>query len=91
MPYSVTYARSAAKTLKKFDASVARRLLTAIGELAGDPRPPGCKTLKNSGGALRIRVGDYRVVYDVHDSEVVILVLAVGHRRDVYRSSLQRR
>ena len=91
MPYSITYARSAAKTLKKLDASVARRLLTAIGELAGDPRPPCCKTLKNSGGALRIRVGDYRVVYDVHDSEVVILVLAVGHRRDVYRSSLQRR
>ncbi|GAA1360104.1 type II toxin-antitoxin system RelE family toxin [Brevibacterium luteolum] len=91
MPYSITYARSAARTLKKLDASVARCLLTAIGELAGDPRPPGCKTLKNSGGALRIRVGDYRVVYDVHDSEVVILVLAVGHRRDVYRSSLQRR
>ena len=85
MPYAISYVPSAAKVIRKLDVPTARRLLGAIGALAGDPRPSGCLQLKGGDGVLRIRVGDYRVVYDVQDDELVVLVLRVGHRREVYR------
>lgn len=85
MPYAISYVPSAAKVIRKLDRLTARRLLDAIGALASDPRPSGCIQLKGGDGELRIRVGDYRVVYDVQDDELVVLVLRVGHRRDVYR------
>lgn len=71
--------------MRKLDRAVARRLVDAIGQLALDPRPPGCLQMKGGDGELRIRVGDYRVVYDVRDDELVILVLRLGHRREIYR------
>lgn len=85
MHYAITYAPSAAKVIRKLDKSTARRLLDAIGELAIQPRPSGCIQLKGGNGEFRIRVGDYRVIYDVEDDELVVLVLRVGHRREVYR------
>lgn len=85
MPYAISYVPSAAKVIRKLDRPTARRLLDAIGALASDPRPSGCIQLKGGDGELRIRVGDYRVVYDVQDDELVVLVLRVGHRREVYR------
>jgi mRNA interferase RelE/StbE len=85
MPYSISYASSAAKALRKIDGATARRLLQAIARLADDPRPAGCVQLKGGDGELRIRVGDYRVVYDVEDEQLVVLVLRLGHRREVYR------
>lgn len=57
----------------------------AIGKLAEEPRPPGCIQLKGGNGELRMRVGDYRVIYVLNDGELVVLVLRVGHRREVYR------
>jgi len=83
--YEITYTRSALKTLRKLDREIARRALRAIDALAQDPRPPGCRQLKGGAGEIRIRIGDYRVIYEVHDAEVVILVLHIGHRREVYR------
>lgn len=71
--------------MSKLDKPIARRLLGAIEKLAQDPRPPGCIQLQGGAGELRIRVGDYRIVYDVYDTELVILVLRVGHRREIYR------
>lgn len=85
MAYAISYVPSAAKFLRKLDGVAARRLLGAISALASDPRPPGCTQLKGGDGECRIRVGDYRVIYDIHDAEVVVLVLRVGHRREVYR------
>lgn len=85
MQYSISYVPSAAKVLRKLDKPTARRLLDAIGALPIDPRPAGCIQLKGGDGELRIRVGDYRIVYDVQDDELVVLVLRVGHRREVYR------
>ncbi len=85
MQYSISYVPSAAKVIRKLDKPTARRLLEAIEGLASDPRPPGCIQLKGGGGEFRIRVGDYRLVYDVKDDQLVVLVLRVGHRRDVYR------
>lgn len=85
MQYEITYAQSALKSLRKLDRAVAHRILQAIDRLTEDPRPPGCKQLKGGAGEMRIRIGDYRVIYDVIDDEVVILVLAIGHRREIYR------
>jgi mRNA interferase RelE/StbE len=85
MSYAISYVPSAAKAIRKLDKSTARRLLDAIGSLAIDPRPSGCIQLKGGDGEFRIRVVDYRIVYDVRDNELVVLVLKVGHRREVYR------
>lgn len=85
MQYEITYAQSVLRALRKLDRGVARRILTAVNALARDPRPPGCIQLKGGSGEMRIRVGDYRVIYDINDGEVAILVLAIGHRREVYR------
>ncbi|MGF3053125.1 type II toxin-antitoxin system RelE family toxin [Microbacterium sp. YY-03] len=85
MRYEIRYAQSALKSLRKLDRGIARRILSAIDALALDPRPHGCKQLTGGSGEMRIRVGDYRVIYAVNDGEVVILVLAIGHRREVYR------
>lgn len=83
--YEISYARSVLKSLRKLDRDTARRILQAIDALSVEPRPPGCRQLVGGNGELRIRVGDYRVIYSVHDEEVVVLVLQVGHRREIYR------
>ena len=85
MPYQISISREAAKTFRKVHPEAARRLKTAILALADDPRPPGCIQLVGGAGELRIRVGDYRVVYEIIDNELVVLVLRVAHRREVYR------
>lgn len=85
MAYSISYVPSAAKALRKLDRPTARRLLDAIEGLAVDPRPPGCIQLKGGGGEYRVRVGDYRIIYEVHDDELIVLVLRLGHRREVYQ------
>lgn len=85
MAYEIVYAPSAAKALRKLDRQVARRILEAISKLAEEPRSAGCVQLVGGEGELRIRVGDYRVVYDVIDEEVVVLILRLGHRREIYR------
>ena len=85
MHYEIAYAQSALKSLRKLDRGVARRIIQAIDALAHDPRPHGCKQVKGGDGEMRIRIGDYRVIYDISDDEVLILVLRVGHRREIYR------
>ena len=85
MSYSINYVPSAAKALRNLDHPTARRLVASIKELSDEPRPPGCIQLKGGSGELRIRVGDYRVIYEVIDDELVVLVLHLGHRREVYR------
>lgn len=83
--YAVTFTRAAERALRKIDRPVQRRLLDSIEDLRDDPRPPGARTLQGGQGLLRVRVGDYRVVYRVHDDELVVLVVTLGHRREVYR------
>jgi mRNA interferase RelE/StbE len=53
--------------------------------LAADPRPSGCKKLAGSTDYYRIRVSDYRVLYEVRDRDILVLVIKIGHRREVYR------
>jgi mRNA interferase RelE/StbE len=82
--YSVFIQPSAAKELEKLPVEQRRRIGKKIRSLADEPRPYGCEKL--SGDDLyRIRQGDYRVVYSIVDKVLVVLVVRVGHRRDVYR------
>lgn len=85
MTYRITIARGAAKTFRSLHPQVVARLKDAIRALAEDPRPQGSLQLSGGDGEFRIRVGDYRIIYDVQDDELMILVLRVGHRREVYR------
>lgn len=85
MNYRILYAESALKQLRKIDRSVAQRIIRAIDGLSSEPRPVGSIKLVGGSGELRIRVGNYRVVYEINDDEVVVLVLRVAHRREVYR------
>jgi mRNA interferase RelE/StbE len=84
--YSVEIARRAIKSIAKLPRQEQQRIRAAIDLLADEPRPPGCVALSGEDSAYRVRVGDYRVVYEVFDKRLVIQVVRVGHRRDVYRS-----
>ena len=81
--YSVLITKTAQKQFDKLSDEVADSLLEALIELANDPRPNGCKKLKGRDG-YRIRKGNYRIIYDVFDDILVIEVLALGHRKDIY-------
>lgn len=83
--YRIEVSRSAAKDLRKIDRQWIPKILTAIESLESDPRPAGCKKLAGSDHTYRIRIGDFRVIYDVHDDTLIILVVRIRHRRDVYR------
>ncbi|WBB75082.1 type II toxin-antitoxin system RelE/ParE family toxin [Micromonospora sp. WMMD1128] len=82
--FTVQIDRAAAKLLRKLDKPVQARLVAALAGLAIEPRPAGVKALTGHPGLLRIRVGDYRIIYTVRDGELVVLVIHLGHRGDVY-------
>ena len=83
--YRIGFTRAAERVLASLPKSDLRRVDTAILRLALDPRPPGSKKLKGTEELYRIRVGNYRVVYQIDDEHLVILVVIVGNRRDIYR------
>ncbi|MGQ0504658.1 MAG: type II toxin-antitoxin system RelE family toxin [Myxococcaceae bacterium] len=86
MSYSVTILPEALRALKKLSKEVQRRVSKAIDKLAAEPRPSGAKALQGDDkGYLRIRVGDYRIVYIVDDGKLTVLIVRIGHRREVYR------
>jgi mRNA interferase RelE/StbE len=84
MTYSVTILRSAEKSLASLPPVIQDRLIVAIRRLAVSPRPPGVKKLAGR-EAWRIRVADYRVIYEIADVDLTILVVEIGHRREIYR------
>lgn len=83
--YRVEFTAAAAKELRKLDPGIRRRILSGISELERDPRPAGCKKLAGETNAWRIRTGDYRVHYDVIENILVVTVVRVAHRREVYK------
>lgn len=83
--YRVEITRDALRALTKLDKPVRRRVQSAIDGLSERPRPPGVIALQGLRGAYRLRVGNYRVVYTVEDSRLVVLVVDIGHRREIYR------
>jgi mRNA interferase RelE/StbE len=82
--YRVEILRSAQKQLAKINPQDQARIIAAVRALADNPRPPGCKKLSGR-PAWRIRSGQYRVIYEIHEGRLLVLVVAVGHRREVYR------
>jgi mRNA interferase RelE/StbE len=83
--YTLQFARPARKELEPLPKKLRESIIAAIEALQDDPRPHGCKKLKGSKNAYRIRVGDYRVVYEVYDDKVVVFIVRVRHRKDAYR------
>jgi mRNA interferase RelE/StbE len=71
--------------MRKMPRDLLRRIDATIIALARNPRPPGAKKLRGQDDRYRIRVGDYRVIYEVDDAQLLILIVEVGHRKDVYR------
>ncbi len=85
MTYRVEISPAAVRQLKKVDGTARRRVQAAIELLAEEPRPTGAKKLVGGDGEWRVRTGDFRIVYEINDGVLIVLVLAVGHRREVYR------
>jgi mRNA interferase RelE/StbE len=83
--YALEFAPKALRSLRKLDLSVVERIRAATEALRDEPRPVGAKMLIGMHGVLRIRVGDYRVLYTVDDDQLVILIVEAGHRRQIYR------
>ncbi len=83
--YRVEIARRAVKSIQALPKKEQQRVRAAIELLADNARPPGCVALKGESAAYRVRVGDYRVVYEIHDRRLLVQVVRVGHRRQVYR------
>jgi len=84
--YRVEIARRASKSLGALPRREQQRIRVAIDLLAGSPRPPGGVALAGEPHAYRVRVGDYRIIYEVFDDRLVVQVVRIGHRRDVYRA-----
>lgn len=85
MTYRVEIAPAALRQLRKLDSAANRRVQAGIELLSGEPRPSGATKLVGGEGEWRVRTGDYRIVYELHDEILLVLVVAVGHRREIYR------
>lgn len=83
MNYEVALAPAVQRSLRKLDPAARRRIQAALDLLAIDPRPPAAVQLVGGGGGWRVRTGDYRIVYEIHDGLLTLLVLAAGPRREV--------
>ena len=85
MTYQIEVVGAAKRQLKRLSKENQQRILGAIEKLADHPRPRDCKQLQGEDRLFRLRVGDYRVVYEIHDRVLLVLILTVAHRREVYR------
>jgi mRNA interferase RelE/StbE len=83
--YRVEFRPAALREIRKIDRSMQPRIQGAIALLAQDPRPPASRALRGRPG-FRLRVGDYRIIYTVNDGILLIVIVTVGHRREVYRN-----
>jgi mRNA interferase RelE/StbE len=83
--YKIELEPRARKRLALLDGPIRRRVATSIDKLSLQPRPSGAVGLTGRSGVLRIRSGDYRILYEIRDDQLVILIIDVGHRREIYR------
>ncbi len=82
--YNVTITARAERELKRLDRPAKNRIVTAILNLASNPRPTGCLKVKSEEGVWRIRVGDWRIGYQINDASSEVTIIKVGHRREFY-------
>ncbi|MEH2177316.1 type II toxin-antitoxin system RelE family toxin [Nostoc sp.] len=85
MSYEVKFSRGAKKQFRKLPIDVQQRIQTKINDLAIEPRPNGVKKLQADDNSYRIRVGDYRVVYEIDDDVLIVTVIKIGHRSEIYK------
>lgn len=83
--YAIEFVPSAARELANLDQAMKRRLARRIDQLAAEPRGAGSLKLRGADEVWRARVGDYRIVYQIEDDRLLVLVVKIGHRRDAYR------
>jgi mRNA interferase RelE/StbE len=83
--YKIEWKNSAYKELQKLPRPIITRVVAAVSELSNEPFPHGVKKLVGSEFSYRIRIGDYRVVYEVFENKLIIEIVRVRHRKDVYR------
>jgi len=84
MPYTIVLQPRAARQIDKLTPDVQRRILSALEKLKSEPRPMGYKKLKGQDELYRVRVMDYRIIYEIEDDRLCVLVVQVGHRSDIY-------
>ena len=84
--YELTFRKSVAKDLRAIPVPDVRRIMARIRSLASDPRPAGCEKL-SGGERYRVRQGVYRIIYEIEDSRLIVLVVKIGHRSRVYRGT----
>ncbi len=83
--YSLVFARSARKELEGLPETLRTRVLSRIEQLSADPRPTGVRKLAGSEDLWRVRIGEYRVIYGVHDERKLVDIICIRHRKDAYR------
>ena len=85
MRYTVEFTVSAAREFRSLDRQMQRRISAKVAELAENPFPPGVRKFQGEDNHWRIRVGDYRIIYRGEKQRVVVVIVRIGHRREVYR------
>lgn len=85
MAYRIAFTPAARKQFEKLPAVARRRVAEAVDRLGENPRPAGVVKLAGDGSIYRVRSGDYRIVYHIEDDKLFVLVIKIGHRREVYR------
>lgn len=84
MSYRIEVRPAALRALRKIHSDDRKRIQGAIALLAQEPRPPGATSLRGRDG-IRVRVGDYRIIYTVQDEVLLVVVVSLGHRKELYR------
>ena len=85
MTYQIEFTASAGRALSKFGKTLQFRITAKIDALANQPRPPGVEKLHGRRDRYRLRVGDYRIIYEIQDCILLVLIVDIGHRREIYR------
>ena len=83
--YEVTFRPAALRALRKLPTTISTRFITEIERLKINPRPHGATKLAGQLSIYRIRVGDYRILYEIQDKQLLVIVIDLGHRREIYR------
>ena len=86
MAYSILLAPPAERQLKAFPQAVQKRLVKCLKTLQANPRPQGVKKLAGEENLYRVREGSYRIIYTIREKALIVLVLKIGNRKEVYRS-----
>lgn len=84
MTYQIILSKNISKIIAKIDPKIGRKIIDAINDLAKNPRPNGYIKLTGEKNAYRTRIGKYRIVYEIYDSKVLVVIIKIGHRKDIY-------